>query len=54
LEHIEAAFGCFVISNPGRFWKILEEIRSGVRPYSAAGIEQIKYLKETITALLED
>jgi uncharacterized protein (TIGR02646 family) len=54
LEHIEAAFGCFVISNPGRFRNILEEIRSGVRPYSAAGIEQIKYLKETITALLED
>lgn len=47
LEYIEAVFGCFAISNPERFQKILDEIRTGMRQYSAAAIEQIKYLIET-------
>ncbi|HLP61522.1 MAG TPA: hypothetical protein VK186_21955 [Candidatus Deferrimicrobium sp.] len=54
LESIEAAFGCFAFSNWAKLREIIEEIRSGKRPYSAAGIEQLNYLKETIAALLED
>jgi uncharacterized protein (TIGR02646 family) len=54
LENIEAAFGGFAFSNPERFKKILNEIRNGVRQYSAAAFEQIKYLKEMVTELLEE